>query len=250
MMDSTFMGTMAGMALRLKELGQGRLHVIHCGERSRDLLSGLGLDQIFDIQANGAAAPQCETLTKANGRSGASRADREARAGGDNARGARGALPGGAGKSHSLQGRPRIPQARPPAREPSEVIPASAPCVFFSSGCLSPRSSAGSHLSTAALAHPPARALERGNPGRGKSRLRFSPRPRRSFSRCHPAARSASLDRRKFGPHSRCARRRALPGRSHRHEVEAGVHLQGLPAAGRSARPHPATGRLDAGRAR
>ena len=67
MMDSTFMGTMAGMALRLKELGQGRLRVIHCGERSRDLLSGLGLDQIFDIQANGSAAPECEALTKANG---------------------------------------------------------------------------------------------------------------------------------------------------------------------------------------
>ena len=64
MMDSTFMGTMAGMALRLKELGQGRLHVVHCGERSRDLLSGLGLDQIFDIHNNGAAAPQCETLRK------------------------------------------------------------------------------------------------------------------------------------------------------------------------------------------
>ena len=67
MMDSTFMGTMAGMALRLKELGQGRLHVIHCGERSRDLLSGLGLDQIFDIQADGAEAPQCEALTQTNG---------------------------------------------------------------------------------------------------------------------------------------------------------------------------------------
>jgi anti-sigma B factor antagonist len=67
MMDSTFMGTMAGMALRLKELGQGRLHVIHCGERSRDLLSGLGLDQIFDIRANGTAAPECEALTQANG---------------------------------------------------------------------------------------------------------------------------------------------------------------------------------------
>jgi anti-anti-sigma regulatory factor len=64
MMDSTFMGTMAGMALRLKELGQGHLHVIHCGERSRDLLSGLGLDQIFDIQANGATAPECEDLEK------------------------------------------------------------------------------------------------------------------------------------------------------------------------------------------
>ena len=64
MMDSTFMGTMAGMALRLKELGQGRLHVIHCGERSRELLSGLGLDQIFDIQADGAEAPQCEALAQ------------------------------------------------------------------------------------------------------------------------------------------------------------------------------------------
>ena len=62
MMDSTFMGTMAGMALRLKELGQGRLHIVHCGGRSRELLSGLGLDQIFDIQANGAAAPQCRLL--------------------------------------------------------------------------------------------------------------------------------------------------------------------------------------------
>jgi len=67
MMDSTFMGTMAGMALRLKELGEGSLHVIHCGERSRELLSGLGLDQIFDIQADGAEAPQCEALARTNG---------------------------------------------------------------------------------------------------------------------------------------------------------------------------------------
>jgi anti-anti-sigma regulatory factor len=62
MMDSTFMGTMAGVALRLKELGHGRLHVVHCGERSRDLLTGLGLDQIFTIHANGASAPACEIL--------------------------------------------------------------------------------------------------------------------------------------------------------------------------------------------
>ena len=69
MMDSTFMGTMAGVALRLKELGHGHLHVVHCGERSRNLLMGLGLDQIFDIHANGSAAPQCELLQreKANG---------------------------------------------------------------------------------------------------------------------------------------------------------------------------------------
>jgi len=62
MMDSTFMGTMAGVALRLKELGHGHLHVVHCGERSRSLLSGLGLDQIFSIHANGEVSPQCELL--------------------------------------------------------------------------------------------------------------------------------------------------------------------------------------------
>jgi len=68
MMDSTFMGTMAGVALRLRELGHGHLHVVHCGQRSRELLTGLGLDQIFSIHANGSAAsaasaPECETLS-------------------------------------------------------------------------------------------------------------------------------------------------------------------------------------------
>lgn len=62
MMDSTFMGTMAGVALRLKELGHGHLHVVHCGTRSRELLSGLGLDQIFSIHSNGLTAPECEDL--------------------------------------------------------------------------------------------------------------------------------------------------------------------------------------------
>jgi len=70
MMDSTFMGTLAAVALRLREIGQGHLHVVHCGERSRDLLSGLGLDQIFDIRSNGAAAPEC-TEVKENAPEGA-----------------------------------------------------------------------------------------------------------------------------------------------------------------------------------
>ena len=64
MMDSTFMGTMAGVALRLKELGHGHLHVVHCGERSRALLTGLGLDQIFSIHANGTTGPQCDSLQR------------------------------------------------------------------------------------------------------------------------------------------------------------------------------------------
>ena len=57
MLDSTFMGTMAGVALRLKELGQGHLRVVHCGQRSHELLSGLGLDQLFSIQDNGKTRP-------------------------------------------------------------------------------------------------------------------------------------------------------------------------------------------------
>jgi anti-anti-sigma regulatory factor len=65
MMDSTFMGTMASVALRLKELGRGHLHIVHCGNRSQDLLSGLGLDQIFDIHTNGARAPECGALEPA-----------------------------------------------------------------------------------------------------------------------------------------------------------------------------------------
>jgi anti-anti-sigma regulatory factor len=76
MMDSTFMGTMAAVALRLRELGQGHFHVIHAGERSRELLCGLGLDQIFDIRSNGAAAPECEVVNE-NARDGANSEKRE-----------------------------------------------------------------------------------------------------------------------------------------------------------------------------
>jgi anti-sigma B factor antagonist len=65
MMDSTFMGTMASVALRLKELGRGHLHIVHCGNRSQQLLSGLGLDQIFDIHGDGSSAPECEALEQA-----------------------------------------------------------------------------------------------------------------------------------------------------------------------------------------
>ena len=77
MMDSTFMGTMAGVALRLKELGHGHLHVVHCGQRSRELLSGLGLDQIFSIHTNGSTAPECDELESDADRSKAADQKRE-----------------------------------------------------------------------------------------------------------------------------------------------------------------------------
>ena len=62
MMDSTFMGTMARLALRLRELGHGPLHIVHCGSRNQQLLSGLGLDRIFDISASGGGSPDCGPL--------------------------------------------------------------------------------------------------------------------------------------------------------------------------------------------
>ncbi len=50
MMDSTFMGTLAGLALSLRGLGQGHLHVLHLNDRNRDLLCNLGLDQLFSME--------------------------------------------------------------------------------------------------------------------------------------------------------------------------------------------------------
>lgn len=56
-MDSTFMGTLAGIALRLREIGQGALHVTQLNDRNRDLLRNLGLDQLFAIDLCGITAP-------------------------------------------------------------------------------------------------------------------------------------------------------------------------------------------------
>jgi anti-sigma B factor antagonist len=54
-MDSTFMGTLAGVALRLRELGQGGLHTINVNDRNAGLLSSLGLDQLFHVEGAGSA---------------------------------------------------------------------------------------------------------------------------------------------------------------------------------------------------
>lgn len=59
-MDSTFMGTLAGVALRLRELGQGRLYVTNINERNTDLLQGLGLDHLFSLNLTGLSNPDPE----------------------------------------------------------------------------------------------------------------------------------------------------------------------------------------------
>jgi anti-sigma B factor antagonist len=50
-MDSTFMGTLAGLALRLRENGKGCLLVSNVNERNYDLLRNLGLNNLFDIES-------------------------------------------------------------------------------------------------------------------------------------------------------------------------------------------------------
>jgi anti-sigma B factor antagonist len=46
-MDSTFMGTLAGIAVRLRDRGEGLLWVLNRNERNSDLLEGLGLHMLF-----------------------------------------------------------------------------------------------------------------------------------------------------------------------------------------------------------
>ena len=52
-MDSTFMGTLAGIALRLREFGNGSLLVRNANERNWDLLQNLGLNNLFEVESKG-----------------------------------------------------------------------------------------------------------------------------------------------------------------------------------------------------
>ncbi len=49
-MDSTFMGTMAGLAMKLMKLPGGKLQVVEPGERNRKSLEGLGLGALMEIE--------------------------------------------------------------------------------------------------------------------------------------------------------------------------------------------------------
>lgn len=63
LMDSTFMGMLASIALRLKEIGQGTLRAVRVNARNFDLLSNLGLDYLFEVENDSApAAPATLTV--------------------------------------------------------------------------------------------------------------------------------------------------------------------------------------------
>jgi len=52
-MDSTFLGVLAGIGLRLRQGGRhGKITVINASPRSLELLETLGLDRLFGIESN------------------------------------------------------------------------------------------------------------------------------------------------------------------------------------------------------
>lgn len=64
LMDSTFMGTLAGMALKLGS--DGKVRIMRANARNRDVLKNLGLDRILSLEETGPEAP--EPLKEAVGR--------------------------------------------------------------------------------------------------------------------------------------------------------------------------------------
>lgn len=54
-MDSTFMGTLTGIALEMLNRGEGTVHVINANTRTLQLLQNLGLDNILSVDTDGSA---------------------------------------------------------------------------------------------------------------------------------------------------------------------------------------------------
>lgn len=63
-LDSTFLGTLTGLGMRLKERsgGTGKLHIINVNARNAELLKNLGLDRLFNIDVSPRELPSAVPL--------------------------------------------------------------------------------------------------------------------------------------------------------------------------------------------
>jgi anti-anti-sigma regulatory factor len=52
-LDSTFLGILLGLGLKLKEAGPGLLHILNANPRNLELLKNLGLDRLINIDGIG-----------------------------------------------------------------------------------------------------------------------------------------------------------------------------------------------------
>jgi anti-sigma B factor antagonist len=50
-LDSTFLGILLGLGLKLKEMGAGLLHILNASPRNLELLRNLGLDRLISIES-------------------------------------------------------------------------------------------------------------------------------------------------------------------------------------------------------
>ena len=65
-MDSTFIGTLTGIAVRLMESPTGRLQVVNLNQRNSQVLENLGVDQIFEVDHQGQAwRPERQAISQA-----------------------------------------------------------------------------------------------------------------------------------------------------------------------------------------
>ena len=64
-MDSTFMGVLAGLAMRLRkeERADGRVVLINLSPKLRRLLTTLGLDQLVDVHLTGETPPDLDAFS-------------------------------------------------------------------------------------------------------------------------------------------------------------------------------------------
>ena len=65
-MDSTFMGTIMGIALKLKSLPTANLQVVNANDRNINLLQSLGLDQFLELDIDGKVWADVRQLVREN----------------------------------------------------------------------------------------------------------------------------------------------------------------------------------------
>src|SRR5579871_6474998 len=55
-LDSTFLGILLGLGIKLKEAGNGLLHVLNASPRNLELLKNLGLDRLIQLEGSAKGA--------------------------------------------------------------------------------------------------------------------------------------------------------------------------------------------------
>ncbi len=63
-MDSTFLGTLTGAALNLREMGEGEVSILNANTRNQQLLRSLGLDHILEVDIEGTKLPDERTQVR------------------------------------------------------------------------------------------------------------------------------------------------------------------------------------------